>query len=360
MNIVKQTAGLAAALVVVSVLSGVGIARATDLIISGSTMLFPLDQVWANAYMKSHPGVHVSVASTGSGFGIYNAANGNITIGATDAYLSKDLLKRYGSLVSIPVAFDDTQVIYNIPGIKKFRLIRMDGPTLSRIYMGKIKFWDDKAIREINPDVRFPHQRIKVIHRADASGTTFVFTDYLSQTSKEWYGAIGRDRSPSWPVGSGYNGSDAVVAAVKATPGAIGYVGLVWINKYHLSSMALKNLDGYYVVGSVKTIQNAGKAALHDPSFPDDFNRTIVWNLHGKEIYPDANFEFWMVSTDLPGSTMLEVRKMIIWALTKGQKERYTVKTGFAPLPFAPLKPRLNKILNRILPGNTLKIESGG
>ncbi len=360
MNIVKRTAGLALSLAIVSVLSGAGTARATDLTISGSTMLFPLEQVWANAYMKSHPGVHISVASTGSGFGISNAANGNITIGASDAYLTKDLRTRYGSLAAIPVAFDDTQVIYNIPGVKKSQLLRMDGPTLARIFMGKIKFWDDKSIREINPDVHFPHQRIKVIHRADASGTTFVFTDYLSQTSKEWYDEIGRDLSPSWPVGSGYNGSDAVVAAVMATPGAIGYVGLGWINEYHLSSMALKNLDGYYVVGSVKTIQNAGKAALHDPSFPDDFNRSIVWNLHGKDVYPDANFEFWMVSTALPARTMLEVKKMVIWALTKGQQEKYTVKTGFAPLPFAPLKPRLNKILNRLLPGNSMKIESGG
>jgi len=360
MNFVKRSFGLAAALAVVSVLSGVGSAHATDLTISGSTMLFPLEQVWANAYMKSHPGVHISVASTGSGFGISNAANGNITIGASDAYLTKDLRKRYESLASIPVAFDDTQVIYNIPGIGKSKLIRMDGPVLARIFMGKIRFWDDKAIRAINPSVKFPHQRIKVIHRADASGTTFVFTDYLSQTSKEWYDEIGRDLSPSWPVGSGYNGSDAVVAAVMATPGAIGYVGLGWINEYHLSSMALKNLDGYYVVGSVKTIRNAGKAALHDPTFPDDFNRSIVWNLHGKDVYPDANFEFWMVSTSLPAATMLEVKKMIIWALTKGQHEKYTVKTGFAPLPFAPLKPRLNKILNRLLPGNSLKIESGG
>ena len=360
MNFAKRTAGLAAALAVVSVLSGVVKAQAADITISGSTMLFPLEQVWANAYMKSHPGVHVSVASTGSGFGISNAANGNITIGASDAYLTKELRKRYAGLVSIPVAFDDTQVIYNIPGIKKSTQVRMDGPTLARIYLGKIRFWDDKAIRAINPHVKFPHRRIKVIHRAAASGTTFVFTDYLSQTSKEWYDEIGRDLSPSWPVGSGYNGSDAVVAAVLATPGAIGYAGLGWINEYHLSSMALKNLDGYYVVGSVKTIRNAGLAALHDPTFPDDFNRTIVWNLHGKDVYPDANFEFWMVSTTLPHDTMKEVKKMIIWALTKGQHEKYTVRTGFAPLPFAPLKPRLNKIINRLLPGNSLKIESGG
>ncbi len=358
MKLVVRTAG--AALAGLMALAGVGQAQASDITISGSTMLFPLEQVWSQAYMKSHPGTHISVASTGSGFGISNAANGNITIGASDAYLTRDLKKRYSSLVSIPVAFEDTQVIYNVPGIAKGASLRMDGPTLARIYMGKIHFWDDTAIRALNPDVTFPHSRIKVIHRADASGTTFVFTDYLAQTSKEWNEEIGRDLAPSWPVGSGYNGSDAVVAAVLATPGAIGYVGLGWINEYHLDSMALKNRDGYFVKGTVKTIQAAGKAALHDPTFPEDFNRSIVWKLHGKDVYPDANFEFWMVSTALPGSTMNDVKTLIMWALTKGQVEKYTVKTGFSPLPFAPLKPRLDKILNHILPGNTVDIESGG
>lgn len=210
------------------------------------------------------------------------------------------------------------------------------------------------------PSTIFPHHRIKVIHRADASGTTFVFTDYLNQTFKPWFDNIGRDLSPAWPVGSGYNGSDAVVSAVQNTPGAIGYVGLGWIQEYHLDSMALKNRDGYYVVGSVKTIQAAGKAALHDPSFPLDFNRSIVWRLHGKDVYPDANFEFWMVNTHLPGSTMKEVKKMIEWSLTTGQKDKYTVKSGFAPLPFAPLKPRLVKILNHLLPGITFEQSSPG
>ena len=234
MKFVTRTAG--AVLAGLVAMAGVGQAQAADISISGSSMLFPLEQVWSQAYMKSHPGTHISVASTGSGFGISNAANGNITIGASDAYLTRDLKKRYPSLVSIPVAFEDTQVIYNVPGIAKGTTLRMDGPTLARIFMGKIRFWDDKALRSLNPDVTFPHRRIKVIHRADASGTTFVFTDYLAQTSKEWNEEIGRDLSPAWPVGSGYNGSDAVVAAVLATPGAIGYVGLGWINEYHLDS----------------------------------------------------------------------------------------------------------------------------
>ena len=338
----------------------VGTAQAADIAISGSSLLFPLEQVWSHAYMKRHAGTPISVVPTGSGVGISTVAEGNITIGSSDVYLTHELKKRYPSLISIPVAMEDAQVIYNIPGLKTSKALLMDGPTLAGIYMGKIRFWDDPTIRAINPGVTFPHRPIKVVHRADASGTTFVFTDYLSHTSKDWDESLGRDLSPAWPVGAGYNGSDAVVAAVMTTPGSIGYVGLGWIKKYHLTSMALKNRDGYYVVGSVKTIQAAGKASLHDPTFPDDFNQSMVWKFHGKDVYPDANLEFWMVSATFPASTMREIRNLLVWVLTDGQKSEYTVKAGFAPLPFTPFKPRLNKILNQLLPGNSFKIESGG
>lgn len=333
---------------------------ADSITISGSSMLFPLEQVWAIAYMKSHPGLHISVASTGSGFGISNAANGNITIGASDAYLTKELRKRYPNLVSVPIAFDDAQVIYNVPGLSKSTKLRFDGKVLARIFLGKIRYWNDHQIRALNPGVHFPHTKIRVVHRADASGTTFVFTDYLNQTSSEWFNQVGRDMSPAWPVGSGYNGSDAVVAAVMSSPGSIGYVGLGWVNEYHLTTAALKNLDGYFVEGSVDTIRNAGHAALKDPSFPDDFNRSIVWNIHGKDVYPDANFEFWMVNTNLDGESMKHVRDLIIWALSEGQDAKYTVNSGFAPLPFRPLKGRLDKIIHRLLPGNSYNVRSPG
>ncbi|MCL4485756.1 MAG: phosphate ABC transporter substrate-binding protein PstS [Nitrospirae bacterium] len=333
---------------------------AADLSISGSTMLVPLEQVWAREYMKHHPGVHVSIAPTGSGAGMSKAADGNVTIGASDAYLTRDLKKRYPSLVSIPVALEDTQVIYNLPGLSKSGALRMDGPTLSAIYRGKIRFWDDKAIRAMNPGVNFPHRRIRVLHRADASGTTFVFTDYLNQTSKDWFDTIGRDRSPNWPAGQGYKGSAALVHAVRTTPGAIGYAGLGWVRKSHLKSMALKNREGRYIVESAASVQAAALAALHDPSFPEDFNRSLVWKLHGKDVYPDVNFEFWTVSTTLPSQTMRDVKRLLVWVLTRGQSEKYTDRTGFAPLPFAPLRPRLEKIMNRLLPGNSFEIETGG
>lgn len=331
---------------------------AADLMISGSSNLFPLEQVWSQEYMKQHANTHISVLSTGSGFGITNASNGNIMIGASDTYLTKELHARFSNLVSVPVAFEDAEIIYNIQD-KTIRL-KLDGPTIAKIYLGKIKYWDDPAIVSMNHNVSLPHLRIKVIHRADSSGSTFVFTDYLDQTSKDWHQSIGRDMLPSWPIGSGYNGSDALVAAVRTTPGAIGYVGLGWVLEYHLKSASLKNRDGNFVVGSVKTIQAAGRAALEDPTFPQDFNRSIVYHFHGKDLYPDANFEFWMVNKNLPGETMRDVKALLKWVLTTGQDPMYTEKMGFAPIPFRPIKSRLTHILNRILPGNSYQERSPG
>lgn len=302
--------------------------------ISGSTMLYPLNSVWSVEYHKLHPNVTVSVAGTGSGFGISNAADGNITIGASDAYLTKSFKKRYPNLVNIPVALDDAQVIYNIPGIPNSANLKMTPKLVAEIYMGKINNWDNPIFKKLNPQYKFPNLHIFVVHRADASGTTFDFTSLLTDTSKAWAKKVGRSLSPDWPVGSGYLGSDAVVAAVKSTSGAVGYVGLGWILEYHLSSAALLNKAGNYVIGSVKTIAAAANSALKQGDFPADFDKSIVWNVSAKNAYPDSNFEFWMVKKKQPNaSTKNTINDLVNWALGPGQASKYTVATGFAPLP---------------------------
>ncbi|MDA8053505.1 MAG: phosphate ABC transporter substrate-binding protein PstS [Deltaproteobacteria bacterium] len=302
--------------------------------ISGSTMLYPLNSVWAVEYHKLHPNVTVSVAGTGSGFGISNAADGNITIGASDAYLTKAFKKRYPSLVNVPVALDDAQVIYNIPGIPNDVNLKMTPQLVADIYLGKINNWDNPIFKKLNPQYKFPNLHIFVVHRADASGTTFDFTSLLTDTSKTWANKVGRSLSPSWPVGSGYLGSDAVVAAVKSTSGAIGYVGLGWILEYHLSSAAMLNKAGNYVVGSVETIAAAANSALAQGDFPADFDKSIVWNVSAKNAYPDSNFEFWMIRKKQPNpSTTATIKDLVNWSLGPGQAAKYTVKTGFAPLP---------------------------
>ena len=302
--------------------------------ISGSTMLYPLNSVWAVEYHKLHSNVTVSVAGTGSGFGISNAADGNITIGASDAYLTKAFRKRYPDLVNVPVALDDAEVIYNIPGIPNNVNLKMTPQLTADIYLGKINNWDNPVFKKLNPQYKFPNLHIFVVHRADASGTTFDFTSLLTDTSKAWAKKVGRSLSPAWPTGSGYLGSDAVVAAVKSTPGAIGYVGLGWILEYHLSSAAMLNKSGNYVIGSVKTIADAANSALKQGGFPTDFDKSIVWNVSAKNAYPDSNFEFWMIRKKQPNpATTAIVKNLVNWSLGPGQDAKYTVKTGFAPLP---------------------------
>jgi len=302
--------------------------------ISGSTMLYPLNSVWAVAYQKLHANVTVSVAGTGSGFGISNAADGNITIGASDAYLTKAFRKRYPDLVNVPVALDDAQVIYNIPGIPNNANLKFTPKLTADIYLGKVNNWDNPIFKKLNPQYKFPNLHIFVVHRADASGTTFDFTSLLNDTSKTWAKKVGRSLSPSWPTGSGYLGSDAVVAAVKSTKGGIGYVGLGWIMEYHLSSAAMLNKAGNYVIGSVETIADAANSALKEGDFPADFDKSIVWNVSAKNAYPDSNFEFWMIRRKQknPDTTKI-IKGLVNWALGPGQAAKYTVKTGFAPLP---------------------------
>jgi len=302
--------------------------------VSGSSMLYPLNSVWAVAYQKIHPHITVSVASTGSGFGITNAAAGNVTIGASDAYLTTAFKKRYPNLINIPVALDDAEVIYNIPGIPNNVNLKMTPQLVANIYLGKVKNWNNPIFKKLNPQYKFPDMHIFVIHRADASGTTFGFTSFLTDTSKTWANKIGTSLSPAWPVGSGYLGNDAVVSAVKKTPGAIGYAGFGWVLEYHVSNAALLNKAGYYVVGSVKTIAAAAHSALKKGDFPADFAKSIVWNIPGKDAYPISNFEFWMVRRKQPNTATKKIIKNLTnWVLGPGQAHKYTSSTGFAPLP---------------------------
>jgi len=351
-GIKKMLAGLTVALAILalSLVAALNskVAVAGTITVSGSSMLYPLNSVWAVQYEKTHPNVTVSVASTGSGFGISNAADGNITIGASDAYLTKAFKKRYPNLINIPVALDDAEVIYNLPGIPDSVHLKMTPKLVADIYMGKIKNWNNPIFKKLNPGYNFPNMPIFVIHRADASGTTFDFTSLLTDTSKAWADNIGISLMPDWPVGSGYLGNDAVVAAVQKIPGSIGYAGFGWILEYHVPNAALLNKAGYYVVGSVKTIAAAGNAALSLGDFPADFDKSIVWNIPGKDSYPDSNFEFWMLRKKQPNAaTVRSIKKLTNWVLGPGQSKKYTVPTGFAALPKA-VMPNVRKLLNRV------------
>ncbi|MHB1606794.1 MAG: phosphate ABC transporter substrate-binding protein PstS [Leptospirales bacterium] len=333
---------------------------ATPLTLSGSSMMESLEKAWSRSYVREHPDVRLGITANGSGEGIRDAGAGNVDIGVSDAYLTSNLHQKYPNLIAIPVAIGDAQIIYNLPGVPKNAILNMDGPTLANILNGSIRYWDDPSLKALNPGLDLPHLSIIPVHRSDLSGTTFVLTDYLSLTSHEWSDTIGRDRRPKGLSGIGVPGSWAVVRRVRATPGALGYVGLSWGRKSRLPSMALKNRDGFFVVPSPRTIQNAALGAFVRPDFPYGFNRSIVWKIAGKQSYPASNFEYFLVNTNIDSQTMGEIRRFLLWILGPGQDPSYTVRNGFASLPYPRSQKAVSRILEKLLRGNSFLVVSPG
>ena len=328
--------------------------------ITGSSMLYPLETKWARSYEKKHPGTKIDVSATGSGMGYRQAFLGDVSIGASDAYETKNIKKQYPDMVNIPVAMEDVEIIYNLPGISRKIPLRLDGNTLALIFLGKIGYWDDRRLLAENPGISLPHQKIRVIHRKDPSGTTFVLTDFLSRTSHEWRDEIGRDMSPSWPIGKGFNGSAGISGGVSATPWSIGYDGHYWVKRSGLPSAALKNHDGYFVTGSLDSITNAGKSAIKAKPDSQDLDKSIVFWVPGKNVYPASNFEYWVVNPHLDSESMMDVRHLISWVLGSGQNPSLLESAGFAPVPMNSTRPLIREWLRNLLLGNSFKVITPG
>lgn len=333
---------------------------ATTLTLSGSTMMEPLEKAWKRAYDQKHPDTRLIITASGSGEGIRSAGTGNVSIGVSDAYLTTNLRRKYPNLIAVPVAVGDAQILYNIPGLPPKEPLNIDGPTLADIFLGVIRYWDDPSLKILNPGIGLPHLAIRPIHRSDPSGTTFVLTDYLSRTSSKWSDTVGRKKNPKGISGLGVRGSEGIVRSVRNTPGAVGYAGLSWADKAHLPSMALENRDGFFVIPSPRTLQNAALSAFVRPDFPYGFDRSIVWNISGKEAYPDANFEYCLIDTNIDGQTMGSIRKFLLWILGPGQDPAYTVRNGFASLPYPRSQKVLSRIIGRLLEGNSFQEVSPG
>lgn len=337
-------------------------ARAGEILLSGSSMLAPLEEVWAAAYEKAHPKATVLVRGPGSGVGIQNASGGRATIGASDILLTSREEKKAGDLALVPVALSAVVVAADLPSLPPGSVLRLDGPLLARLFAGKISFWDDPALRAANPSLSLPHLPVRTVHRADASGTTFLFTSYLTRSSRLWREEVGAEALPSWPgiPGSlGVSGSKALRKALLETPGAVGYVGLGWAKGTTLLRASLKNDKGQYVPAGTKTVRRAAKRLGDRPGFPDDFNQSLIGGGPSGG-YPMAGVEFWTVSPDLPGETMKDVRGLLLFVLTRGQDPSLTVGSGFSPLPDLPGRNRLRQVLREILPGNDFRPTSGG
>ncbi|WP_165490985.1 phosphate ABC transporter substrate-binding protein PstS [Lichenihabitans psoromatis] len=346
------TATLAATMLVASALMACAPAQAeTALTETGSTLILPLFKTWAADYAASHPGVTIATAGTGSAKGIAEAVSGTVNIGTSDAYMSDDDALAHPEIVDVPMAISALTINYNLPDVTGS--LKLDGPTLAAIYAGVVRFWDDKAIASLNPGVSLPHHEIVPVHRAEGSGDTFVFTQYLSFTTAgrdedtstvirlpgaAWGDQTGFGTSVAWPKVPGdrdATGNDGMVATIAASPYSIGYVGVSFekqIEAAKLGTASVKSFAGQFLLPTPETIEAAADALT--PRTPDDERLTLV-NAPGQNCYPLINYEYAIVSTKQKDkATAAAIRNFLLWAIAPDEANKKTLDDQhFVELP---------------------------
>ena len=292
---------------------------------AGATFPFPLYSKWTDEYRKVDPSVRINYQSIGSGGGQKQIIEQTVDFGASDGPMSdENLAKAPGKILHIPTVAGAVVVSYNLPGVAKLKL---DGPTLAEIFSGKITKWRDSKIASLNPGVKFPSMDLVVVHRSDGSGTSYIFTDYLSSVSPQWEKEVGRNTSVKWPAGLGAKGNEGVAGQIKQLPGAIGYVELAYAKQNKLPFANLKNASGGYITASIDSVTEA----LATAKVPDDFRSSMV-NPAGEKAYPISGTTWLLVyeqqKDPAKGKKLVE---FLNWALTKG--ESMAASLDYAPLP---------------------------
>ncbi|MDE2489666.1 MAG: phosphate ABC transporter substrate-binding protein PstS [Elusimicrobia bacterium] len=315
-------------------------ARAKSLVGAGSTFGYPIYSKWFAEYHKVKPGLQINYQSIGSGGGILQFTNKTVDFGATDGPMNDaQIEKAGGKVLHIPTVLGGVVPIFNVAGVKELRL---DGPALAGIYLGKITMWNDPALVKLNPRAKLPAEPIVVIHRADGSGTTYCFVDYLSKVSPEWKAKVGLGTSVDWPVGLGGKGSEGVTGLVKQNPGAIGYVELIYALQNKLGYASVRNRAGVFVKGTLAGVTAAAAGAAR--TMPKDF-RVSITNAPGRTAYPISTFTWLLVYPKNPAGKGVEIRDFLRWELKSGQK--MAAGLGYAPLPLA-VKAKVARVVETI------------
>jgi phosphate transport system substrate-binding protein len=311
---------------------------------AGATFPFPLYSKWFSEYGKLDPQVQINYQSIGSGGGIRQFKEKTVDFGATDTPLSNDQLQKIGApVLHIPTTLGAVVLTYNIPGIPQG--MKLTGELISQIFLGKVQKWNDPALTQLNPELKSIDLPIIVTRRSDGSGTTHVFTDYLSQVSPEWKQRVGTGAAVNWPTGLGGKGNEGVTGMIKQTPGAIGYVELVYAEKNSLPYAAIQNRAKNFILPSVESIQAAAESKLK--SIPEDL-RISITDPDGKKSYPISSFTYLIVYQHMPqsegaaGSKGEKLKAFLHWAMTAGQK--YAPPLHYAPLP----QPMIQKVETKI------------
>ncbi len=309
---------------------------------AGSTFDYPIFSKWFDAYNKM-TGIQINYASIGSGGGIRQITEGTVDFGASDAPLTpeqmSDFKKGRGTeVVHIPIIMGGVAITYNLPSVGQG--IKLDGTTLADIYLGKITKWNDSRIVKMNPGKNLPNRAIIVAHRSEGSGTTFIFTSYLTKVSPEWAKRCGVSTSVNWPVGLGAKGTEGVAGIIAQTKGAIGYIELAYARQNNLPYCMIKNQEGNYIDVNFNTVSDAAAgAAKHMPA---DL-RAVITNSPGKNSYPICGFSWVVIPKDIKDRSHAEALvKFLKWAVTKGQADATSLY--YAPLPKPVQKLDLEKL----------------
>ena len=321
-----------------------------DLRGAGATFPNPLYQKWLSEYGKVHPNVKIDYQSIGSGGGINQLKKQTVDFGASDAPMSDDDLKSApGEVLHIPTVLGAVVLTYNLEGLKQ--PLRFSPEVIADIFLGKIKKWNDPKIAADNPGVTLSANDITVVHRSDGSGTSAVFTDYLSKVSAEWKEKVGAGVSPSWPIGLGGKGNEGVTGQVKNTPNTIGYIELVYAVKNNLPVAEIKNASGAFIAPSIDAVTAA--AAASAASMPDDL-RISITNAAGAPAYPISSYTYILVYKDQKdagkGKALVD---FLWWGIHDG--EGFAKELQYAPLPADIVKKAEAKINSVTANGTALR-----
>lgn len=306
---------------------------------AGATFPFPLIDIWRVAYQKVHPNVNINYQSIGSGGGVKQFTAKTVDFGASDAPLTDQERQAAPGAVQIPETIGSVVVAYNVPGIAS-KALKFTGPVLADIFQGKITKWNDQQIKALNPGVNLPDANIAVVHRSDGSGTTFVWTSYLSKSSASWNQTVGASKSVPWPVGIGAPGNEGVANAIKGSQNTIGYVELNYALTTGIPYALVKNTAGQFVAPSLNSTQAAVANSAIAKSLPagdKSWAKVQMLNSPGSSTYPIASFTYLLLPKYMSTNPSLDQTKakalvdFISWAITDGQK--LASKLGYVPLP---------------------------
>ena len=298
---------------------------------AGATFPYPIYSKWFSEYHKVHSDIQVNYQSIGSGGGIRQVTEGTVEFGASDMPMTDDQLKEAQTklktkVLNIPTVLGADVPAYNIPGVSGE--VKFTPDVLAGIFLGTITNWSDKAIASVNPDIKFPNQEIVVVHRSDGSGTTFIWTDYLSKISPDWKSQVGSGTSVKWPRGLGGKGNEGVAGSIRQLPGSIGYVELIYAVQNKIPYGSVRNSAGAFVKASLEGVTAAAASA---PKMPADF-RVSITNAPGKDAYPISSFTWLLIPSQSKDPAKGKIlADFLNWMVTEGQT--MTSALAYAPLP---------------------------